>query len=182
MMEYEKINEEKFEEIYRTFQNDVYKISLYYTKNEHAAQDISQKVFYQFYLHFNNVNLESARAYLLRSARNLSYNWIRDSKHEAQGEFLDVVPEESMPYYSTEDEFIRDEHEQEVKEFVGVLLEQLREENESWYQIIHLIYCLEKPHDQVAEELGLHRDVLYNRLYRAKKWLRRHFENEYKKL
>lgn len=181
-MEHKTIKEEKFEQIYRTFQNDVYKISLYYTKDEHTAQDISQKVFYQFYLHIDNVNLDSARTYLLRSARNLSYNWLRDTKRETHGEYLDVIPEEDVPHYSTEDEYIRDEQAQERKEFVAMLLERLREENESWYHIVNLIYCLEKPHDEVAKELGMSREVLYNKLYRAKKWLRKKFEDEYKNL
>lgn len=181
-MEYKRIKEEKFEEIYRTFQNDVYRISLYYIKDMHTAQDITQKVFYQFYMHYENINPDSVRAYLFRSARNLSYNWIRDTKREVGGEYLDVMPEENVPQYSTEDEYIRDEHEREAKEFVSFLMEQLREENESWYNIVNLIYCMEKPHDEVAKELGISREALYNKLYRAKKWMRKKFETEYKKL
>lgn len=181
-MEHKRIKEARFENIYRTFQNDVYKISLYYTKDEHIAQDIAQKVFYQFYLHMDNVNMDSVRAYLLRSSRNLSYNWLRDTKREVNGEYLDVIPEEDVPHYSTEDEYIRDEQTRERKEFVAMLMERLREENESWYDIVNLIYCLEKPHDEVAKELGMSRDVLYNKLYRAKKWMRKKFEDEYKNL
>lgn len=181
-MEYKMIKEEKFDRIYRTYQNDVFKISLYYTKDEHIAQDISQKVFYQFYLHFDSVNKDSVRAYLIRSARNLSYNWLRDMKREVNGELLDTIPEENVPHYSTEDEYIREEQEREAKEFVAILMERLREENESWYDIVNLVYCMEKPHDVVAKELGITREVLYNRLYRAKKWLRKKFEDEYNKL
>ena len=44
--------EEKFEEIYRTYQNDVFKVSLYYTKDEYISQDIAQKAFYKLFLHF----------------------------------------------------------------------------------------------------------------------------------
>lgn len=181
-MEYKRIKEERFERIYRAYQNDVYKISLYYTKDEHTAQDISQKVFYQFYLHMDGVNSDSIRTYLIRSARNLSYNWLRDMKRQVHGDYLDVVAEEDVPQYSTEDDYIRDEQERERKEFIAMLLERLREENESWYNVVNLIYCLEKPHDTVAKELGMTREVLYNKLYRAKKWLRKKYEDEYKKL
>ena len=103
-------------------------------------------------------------------------------KRELSGEYLDVLPEEDVPQYSTEDEYIQDEQKREEKEFVRKLMERLREENESWYDIVNLIYCMEKPHDQVAKELGMTREVLYNKLYRAKKWLRKKFEDEYKKL
>ena len=176
------IKEVKFEKIYRIYQNDVFKISLYYTKDEHIAQDIAQKVFYQFYLHYDNVNLEKVRSYLIRCARNLSYNWIRDTKREMGGEYLENIPEENVPQYSTEDDYIRDEQKRETKEFVAILMERLKEENESWYDIVHMIYYLEIPHEQVAKELGMTREVLYNKLYRAKKWLRKKFEDEYKKL
>lgn len=181
-MKHRTIKEARFEKIYRTYQNDVYKISLYYTKDEHIAQDITQKVFYQFYLHFDNVNIEKVRSYLIRSARNLSYNWLRDTKRERGGEYLDNVPEEHVPHYSTEDDYIRDEQKQEEKAFVATLMEGLKEENESWYDIVNMIYCLEMPHEEVAKELGMTREALYNKLYRAKKWLRKKFEAEYKKL
>lgn len=181
-MEYKMIKDEKFNRIYRTYQNDVFKISLYYTKDEYISQDITQKVFYQFFLHLDNVKKDSIRAYLIRSARNLSYNWLRDTKREVNGDLLDIIPEENVPQYSTEDEYIRDEEERERKVFVAMLMERLREENESWYDVVNLVFCMEKPHDLAAKELGITREVLYNRLYRAKKWLRKKFEDEYNKL
>lgn len=180
-MQFEVTKEERFNEIYRTFQNDIYRISLYYAKDTHAAEDIAQKVFYQFYLHFEHVNQDNVRAYLIRSARNMSFNWLRDRKQEVSGEYLDVVREDDA-CFSAEDEYIRNEQNQKKEELVEILLECLRKENESWYQIVNLIYCLEKPHEEVAAELGLTRDVLYSKLYRAKKWMRKHFEQEYKEL
>lgn len=173
--------EEKFEEIYRTYQNDVFKISLYYTKDEYISQDIAQKAFYKLFLHFDNVNLDCVRSYLLRTARNLSYNWLRDMKHE-QGDYIDNIPEESAILLSAEDEYIRDEKEQERKQFASEILHKVWEENESWYDILNLVYCLEKSHDEAAKELGMSRDVLYSKLYRAKRWLRKHYEQEYEKL
>ena len=173
--------EEKFEEFYRTYQNDVYRISLYYTKDEYIAQDIAQKAFYKLYLHFDHVNLDSVRSYLLRTARNFSFNWLRDMKNE-QGDYIDNIPEESAILHSAEDEYIIDEKQRERKEFASEILHKVWEENESWYDILNLIYCLEKPHDEVAKELGISKDVLYSKLYRAKRWLRKHYEDEYLKL
>ncbi len=180
-MQSRKSKEDKFEEIYRTYQHDVYKISVYYTKDEHIAQDIAQKAFYKLYLHFDNVNLDSVRAYLLRTARNLSYNWLRDSKQE-QGDYVDNIPEESAILHSTEDAYLLDEKQKEREVFAGEILQKVSEENESWYEILNLIYCLDKSHDDVARELGMSRDVLYNKLYRAKRWLRKYYGEAYLKL
>lgn len=176
-----KTKDEMFEEIYRTYQNDVYKISWYYTKDEYIAQDIAQKTFYKFYLHFENVNLEKIRSYLLRCARNLSYNWLRDMKHE-QGDYIDNIPEESAILLSAEDEYIKDESRTARKMFASEILQKVWEENESWYDILNLIYCLDKSHDEAARELGMSRDVLYNKLYRAKRWIRKHFEEQFLEL
>ena len=181
-MQYNTIKEEKFNEIYQTFRNDVYKISLYYTQDRDAADDIAQKVFYQYYLRSDNVKEECVRAYLLHSARNMSLNWRRDRKREVQGEYLDVLLNEDEPHHSAEDEYLGEELHQEKELFVNNMLDRLREENETWHEIVNLILCLEKPHEEVAEELGITRDVLYSKLYRAKKWIRKNFESEYKKL
>lgn len=181
-MQYKTTKEEKFDDIYRTYQNDVYKISLYYTKDEYIAQDISQKVFFQFYLHFENVNMGSVRAYLLRAARNLSYNWLRDTKRELQGEDLENISEENAALHSVEDGYIREEQKRSHQEFLTSVMESLREENESWYNILHLIYGLEKDGDEAAEELGITREALYSKLYRAKRWIRKKFEKEYQEL
>lgn len=180
-MQKDTTKEEKFEEIYRIYENEVFKISRYYTNDEYTAHDITQKAFCKLFQHFDNVNLDCVRAYLLRTARNLSFNWLRDMKHE-QGDYIDNIPEESAILHSAEDEYILDESAQERKQFASEILHRVREENESWYDILHLIYIMDKSHDEVARELGMSRDVLYSKLYRAKKWIQRHFEDEYLKL
>lgn len=174
--------EEQFEQIYQTYQHEVYKISLYYTKDEYIAQDIAQKAFYKFYLHFDNVNLDSVRSYLLRIARNLSYNWLRDIDHETKGEYVDNIPEDSAVLHSAEDEYIIEEKKKERHEFASEIMQSLWEENESWYDILNLIYCLDKSYDEAAKDLGISKDVLNNKMYRAKRWIRKHFGEKYAEL
>lgn len=178
-MQQKSTKEKEFERIYQLYKNDVYKISLYYTRDEYIAEDVTQKVFFKFYLHSNNVNPDCIKSYLLRAARNLSYNWIRDTKRETDGEYLDNVPEENLPLYSAEDEYFKEQKQQSAEEFLIYVLEALREENESWYEILNLICCLEKSHDEAAEELGISKEVLYSKYYRAKRWIRKKFEKEY---
>ena len=180
-MQYKNTKEEQFDKIYRAYQSEVYKISLYYTKNEQAAQDITQNVFFQFYCHFENVNPDSIRAYLLRVARNLSFNWLRDYKRE-KWEYIENIPEEKTPGYRVEFGLLKEEQDAANRHFLSKVMEELRRENESWYHILNLIYCLEKSHEEVCDELNLTRDVLYSKLYRAKRWVRKKYEKEYMKL
>lgn len=178
-MEYKLKSDEKFDSIYRAYADEVYRVSLYYTKDEYVAQEITQKTFYQFYLHFHNVNMKSVRAYLIRTARNLAYNRAWDRKRETYEERLEELETDNVITLSVEETYLRDEQKKQAKELSQNILVRLQEENELWYEAVNLVYCLEKPQDQVAEELGISKDVLCSRLYRAKRWIRKNYEKEY---
>lgn len=178
-MGYKSKKEERFDSIYRAYADEVYRVTLYYTQDEYVAQEITQKAFYQFYLHLDNVNMDSVRAYLIRTARNLVYNRTRDRKREIYEETLDHLEEENAIMLSVEEAYLRDEQKKQAMELSQSILERLWEENELWYEAVLLVYCLEKPQEQVADELGISKDVLYSRLYRAKKWIRKNYEKEY---
>lgn len=174
--------EEMFEVIYQTYQHEVYKIALYYVKDDFTAQDVAQKTFYNFYLHMDSVNEDRIRPYLLRTARNLSFNWTRDSKWEVQGEYLENVPEEKLSLLGPEIEFLKQEHEIEVKELLDEILSTVQEENESWYNLITLVYGMGKKQEAVAYEMGMTLEVLHSKLYRAKKWIRERYRDRYEQL
>lgn len=181
-MQHKVTKEEKFENLYRTYQNDVYKIALYYTRDSYTAEDIAQKTFYNFYLHSENVREDRIRAYLLRTARNLSFNWTRDSKWELQAEYLETLPEEKVSILGPEDTYLREAHQRDITEFMDGVMIRLREENESWYDILTLVYGLGKKQEDVAYELGISLEVLHSKLYRAKRWIRKKYEKEYKQI
>ncbi len=178
----DQCKEERFEKIYRQYKDEVYRISLYYTKNEQESQDITQKVFYKFYLYFDKINPDCIKAYLFRSARNLSYNWLRDTKKELKNETVDAVAEQQVSIHNVEESYLHAEQERDVNRFFSSIMRQLYEENETWYEILNLIYCLELSHDEAAEQLGISKTVLYSKLYRAKQWLRKNFSDEYNRL
>ena len=181
-MGYDIEKEQSFEDLYETYRNDVYRVSLYYTKDEYISQDIAQKVFFELYLHYDNIDMNKVRAYLMRATRNTCLNWIRDTNREVKQEGFNALPDDSLLTRSLEDIYIHSECERHEKEFFTHIMQSLREENESWYDILNLVYCMGKSREEVAEELGMTVQVLYSKLYRAKQWIKRHFEEEYKKL
>lgn len=171
--------EERFEELYQQHRNDVYKISLYYTKNEQEAQDITQKVFFAFYLRMDKIQLEKAREYLIRAARNLSYNWLRDTKKEREGEDAENVFDE-LYVESVETTCFSRIEQQEENKILSELMRELYIENESWYEAINLLYCVGMSYDDVAKVLGITKAVLYSKTYRAKQWLAKRYQEKYK--
>ena len=177
----DKTKEELFETIYREYYHDVYRISLYYTKNEHEAEDITQKVFYKLYQHLEYVKVEYVKGYLFRIARNLSYNWLRDTKREREGFGGNTVSRERCVLPDPEECLVYCEELRAKGDFFSVMMLRLQQENEMWYDILNFIYCLEMTHDDAAKVLGISKSVLYSKLYRAKKWLHKTYKEEYER-
>ena len=174
-MGYIERNREKFEVIYHQCKDDVYRVCLFFTKDTNLAQEIAQQAFFNFYKHIEQVEVEHARAYLVRTARNLCFNYSRDNKHES-------LNEETVSIISVEELFFRNEQKRQKSLLTKYILERLRAENEDWYTAINLLYCLGKPHEVVADEMGISRDALYSLVYRAKKWIRKNYEAEYQEI
>ena len=169
----------RFEVIFREMQHDMYKVALYYTQHEQAAAEITQKAFYNLYLHLENVDASSMRAYLSRCIRNLTYNWTRDNKIAKMGNIEDYC--EELKIESLDEIAIRKEERRIAYDLASSILAELYAKNERWYDTIIRVYYLEISQEQVAREEGVEKDVISSRLYRAKKWIRQNYKEQYEK-
>ena len=68
---------------------------------------------------------------------------------------------------------------QQLVELKKGIFEALYEKNPRWYEAITITYVLEKPQKEVAENMEVTLDVLHSILYRAKKWIRENYAEEY---
>ena len=181
-MGYIERERKKFEQIYQECKDDVYRVCLYFTKDANIAQEMAQQTFFNFYKHIDQVEADLARSYLVRTARNLCFNYTRDKKYEQMRDSWDTLSEESAAIVSVEEVFFRNEQKKQKEIFSKSILESLKEENEDWYTAVNLLYCLGKPHEVVADELGISKDALYSLVYRAKKWIRKTYEQKYEEI
>ena len=175
-MNREKINV-VFERIYRENLHDMYKVALYYTLHEQAAVEITQKAFYNFYLHIEEVNLETVRAYLGRTIRNMTYNWTRDNKIAKEGNIEDYY--EELMIESLEEIIIRKEEKEIAWRLASNIMDALYKKNPRWHDVVLRVYYLEIPQEEIAREEGVAKDVISSRLYRAKQWIRQNFQDQY---
>ena len=180
-MEHEIGKEETFESIYRTYETCIYRLCLSLTRNEEDAKELSQRTFFEFYLRMDNINLELAGAYLSRTAKNLAYNMTRDNRRRAYEE-LEELDESTYATMSVEDAYIEKEEKAEKKGFSNSILDHIREKNMFWFQVIYRAYCLNMSHAEIANELGLSKDVVNSRIHRAKEWLLKNYREEYEKI
>lgn len=178
-MGYRERNLEKMEQIYRAYEDDVYKVCLFFTKDEDVAYDITQQTFYTLYQHIDEADIQSFQGYLVRTARNKCFNYMRDRKHEELVESLETIPEKKLTVISVEEAYQRKEEEKRDNELGKDILECVRRENEQWHTALTLLFCLGKPNDVVADEMGISREALYSMVYRAKRWIRKNYMQKY---
>lgn len=167
----------RFEIIYRENLSDMYKVALYFTQQEQAAQEITQKAFYNLLLRFEDVDPNTMRAYVARTIRNMTYNWTRDNKIAKEGNIEDYY--EELMIESLEEVVVRREEMRTAHQLASHIMSGVFEKNERWYDLIMDVYYLGISQEQIAREQGVEKDVISSRLYRAKKWIRENYKEAY---
>ena len=83
---------------------------------------------------------------------------------------------------STEELYFEDVRKMMIKTLTDEIMEDLKENHENWYVVLHRMFFLDMTHEEIAAELGLTKDVIYSRLHRAKLWIQKNYKNHIKKL
>lgn len=164
--------------LYQVYEEEVYKTCLYFAKDEHIAKDMTQKTFLSIYDHYDNIRPGRIKPYLIRTAKNMTMNFLRDFKRLREGQ-IDDLNEEDLKVLSVEDLYIRKESVELARELGRDILTRLYHKNKRWYDLIVMAYYFEIPQDEIAKQLGVDADVVYSRLYRAKQWIRKNYQKEY---
>lgn len=170
-----------FDIIYKNNFVNVYKVALKYSRNHHAAEEITQSVFMKLYVNIDNINLDSAKSWLILTAKYMALNLKRDRAREYLVEDLSMEEETilSESGESPEEVFVRKIKEREFVELKEDIFAALYEKNPRWYDAITITYVLEKPQKEVAENMGITLEVLHSMLYRARKWIKENYKDEY---
>lgn len=179
-MECKSTKDEMFEEIYMSYEKDVYRACLHLTTDEALAADMTQQAFVNFYERFDTTKVEFAKAYLIRAAKNLLYNYCRNTQKEWRPtEEEESILETTLVAESVEEMYFEDVQKTLAKELSDEIMEDLKAHHESWYEILHMMIFQEMSHDEIVETLEITKDVLYSRLYRAKTWIQKNYKEKY---
>ena len=65
---------ERYEQVYRTYANNVYRVCLHYSQDKQKAADDTERVFVEFYDEFEDVESDQLFALLIRKAKSLAEN------------------------------------------------------------------------------------------------------------
>ncbi len=168
-----------FDAVYEKNVQIVYKTALYYSKNRHTAEEITQAVFMKLYVNMENINMEAVDSWLLVTAKHMALNHRRKAKRETIKEDALEIYEYRNTSESPEDHFMNRLREREHRELAETIFADLYQVNERWYDAVLLAYFLEKPQKEVAETMGIPLESLHSMLYRAKKWIRKNYEEQF---
>lgn len=173
---------ERFNQIYINSRDRVYRTALYYTKNYDVAEEIMQETFMDLYRDIDNIRSATEENWLLRVAENKSLNWLTRMKNESQKlEYL-ADEKEKLSGKSMEEDFLEKERNKNAKNLEREIFEELQKENERWYEAVTRVYGMGRPQREVAAEMNISIEVLTAILYRARKWVRRNYGEQYEEI
>lgn len=171
-----------FEEVYRECRAAVYRAALLITRNPEDAEDIAQEAFVRYFIHSMHKKTDRPKSWLVVVAGNLAKN------HVKHGRFERLLTEEEDPDRllpgapDTEDIFFENMWRCETLEYTDRILGAVRAKNSRWYDALIYAYCMEMPRQEVADCMGITLDALMSMLTRAKKWIRKHYREEYDRI
>lgn len=176
------IRKDDFDAIYEENVERVYRTALRYSENHYVAEEVTQSVFLKFYINMDNVKEESVGAWLLTTAKHMALNYNRKVKREILQEEIDHTEDVEVHCRgSCEEEVLEKFEQEERRDLLKSVLSELYHVNPQWYDAVTITCCLEKPVKEVAESMGINPDGVYSMLYRARKWIRKKYGEQFKR-
>ena len=172
------IKEQRFTQVYRRRKNLILRYAYSKTQDLEAAEEICQDVFLHYYEKIEQIQEDLVKAWLLLCAKRKCIDYWRKRQNRQESSVgetavLEVISENNL-------ERVVDHVIQE--NFAWKILGELRQKNETWYQVIDAVCICEMEQEEAAASLGISVQVLRARLFRARKFIRQEYLKEYKDL
>ena len=166
-----------FEQHFKRYKNLIIRVVMRKSRDYQLAQEICQQVFCSFYFHIDEIDEDLVKAWPLKCTRNALVDHLR--KPSTQNEV--IVKKDYQEHGNTIAHTDIDYCEKLVinQELTGRILREVRAANELWYEVLILICLYGMSHKEAPEKLNVSEQVLRARLYRARKFVREKFGDEY---
>ena len=174
------MNNEEFREFYQEYFEFSKRIAAGIVKSRSTAEDISQEVFCYFYRireRLDAGNKKKIHALVVLETTNKARDYLRKSHVKREVSTLDEVTEREQEkrVESAESMLLGIE----TKEYVNMVLEKLRRKNWMNYDIFIKVKFQDIPPEVVAEEYGITRNNVNNRILRTRLWLKEELSRMY---
>lgn len=196
--------EEFFVRIFRQYRGMILAAVYQRTQDYELAQDICQQAALAVWIHleeFARLEEEARKAWLLRVTGNfMKDHWKKPSTRYERIWYVGIPyendPEDARVQINWTSGFAdlcpvsglhpakrltdAKEYQMDCEELLQKILRETRRENEDWYRLMDLIFVKEYSQEEAAQILDISVQMLRARLYRARKFIRKRFGEEYR--
>ena len=161
---------EAFTLLVKAYQNKVYSLAYYVTKNHHDAEDVAQEVFLKIWRSLPSYRGDAPDAWVMKIAKNTCLDFIKQKKrvepleYEIDGESVERPIPDTDVQSNPPDAAVQAEQRQQIAKAIL----QLRDEHR---EILTLRYMDGLSYEQLCDVLDVGMGTVKSRLARAKKSL-----------
>lgn len=160
----EKEVRERFEQIYNSTYDYIYKYLICKADSRETAEDMLQSVYLSFYKRMlAGERVLDPKHYLLRSAKHRVADYYSGRKQtESLDDGVEIVDEKALEKMESDDMFAYDE-----------IMRSLKEADDTTYKIFQLHFGHDYTIEKTAKTLGLAESTVKSKMYRALKKLKK---------
>ena len=163
-------DDEAFTLLVKAYQNKVYSLAYYVTKNHHDAEDVAQEVFLKIWRSLPSYRGDAPDVWIMKIAKNTCLDFIKQKKrvepleYEIDGESVERPIPDTDVQSNPPDAAVQAEQRQQIAKAILQLSDEHRE-------ILTLRYMDGLSYEQLCDVLDVGMGTVKSRLARAKKSL-----------
>ncbi|RDW18983.1 RNA polymerase sigma factor [Oceanobacillus chungangensis] len=168
-------NEHAFRLLVEKYRTHIFKSVYPVLRNQKDAEDAAQEVFLKIYTSLHKYENKGFKTWITRIAVNHAIDIMRKQKRRREESLSDIetTEQEASRIESTEQLVIAKERRQYIRS-------RIKELPESYREVIIGFYIMEKSYQQLAEEQQVQVKTIETKLFRARKWMKKHWkENDF---
>ena len=143
------------------------------------AEEICQQVFLNYFENMEAVNDEMVQPWLLLTAKNLIRDYFRRQQVRKNTYSLESYSELTIILEDNTERILNHIADNMLTERI---LAELYEHRKDWYDVVVRVCILELTYEEAARQLGIKMEMLRARLFRARKYIRKKYGEEYREM
>jgi RNA polymerase sigma factor (sigma-70 family) len=163
-----KGDEHAFRLLIEKYRDYLFKMVYSIIRNEKDAEDVTQEVFVRIYFSLPQYQSQGFKTWITRIAVNYAIDVKRKMQRQRE-EVLESIEAEANE--SVELPVIKKEERKRIRE-------RLSEIPPNYRDVIYAYYIDEKSYQEIANEQNVEVKTIETKLYRARRWLRKHWKEE----
>lgn len=178
-MEVKGKKRKRLEDAYVKYADKLYQVLLQYAKEDRYLNDVVHDTFLRYYDYMDRVEEDMLFAWLYEVGKNALTSIYRKEDRVLRG--IDnpyALMKENVSVKSAEEECFEADSCKEIRKFRRGIFERLKEVNPQWYDLLMQVCILDMSQKDVAKRLDVSVQTIHSRLYRARSWIREHYQEE----